>query len=226
MVINIFPNTPQYFIDDVMVAREYLHNIKDQINTVRNHCNRLDELTNEIAERDKNLQVLKDKSTAITSTINMWIYNLNDLCDKLDNASFFDFSTKRGLKKKIVEAKEYLNDLYDSQMHANTDFAKNTHHKLEKIEENQLLDTKKELYLSVKELASDISEYRQFRALFKQEYDEMLPEVNLNDYISVSDGVVSVSDATMPYISTIYYENIYIRTEENVDGANYSAEEI
>lgn len=226
MVINVFNNTPQHFIDDVVCAREYLHGIRDQVSVVRNIVEQLNTLNRDLDERDKKIEQLRNKSITIISTINLWKYNLNDLQEKLNKISSLDFKNKRLLKKQITETKECLNDLYDSQAKTSEELLENTRRKLFQTEEIKLNDTQKELYGAVKKLASDISEYRQFRALFKQEYNEILPEVNLTDFVNVTGKGVKVEDTPMPFVSMMYYDNIYFKTEEHIDGEVYSAEEV
>lgn len=223
MYVQINASTPQVYLDDVEVARDYLREIKSVFADVKDCVEDLELARESATERDEEIEKLKAKVTVSISSINMWKYEEYVLQKRLSGLSRFDFKAKKNIKKQLDDIKEYLNDLSEIREHSSIRLLALDRNWQNKAEEREAEKVKRKLYGKVKHFGEVVNEYRQFRSLFAREHGEYLPEVNMSDFVQVSNGEVSVVGKEIPFVSVLYYESP-IKTDIMFEGEECTAE--
>lgn len=223
MYVQINSSTPQVYLDDVEVARGYLHEIKSAFADVKDCVEDLEIARESAIKRGEEIEKLKAKITVSISSINMWKYEEYVLQKKLAGLSRFDFKAKKKVKKQLEDIKEYLSDLSEIRERSSVRLLSLDRNWQNKAEEKEAENVKRKLYGKVKHFGEAVNEYRQFRSLFAREYGEYLPEVNMSDFVQVSNGEVSVVGKEIPFVSVLYYD-CPIKTDVTIEDREYTAE--
>lgn len=223
MYVQINASTPQLYIDDIEVARDYLHEIKSAFEDVKDCIDDLESTRRSVIKRDEEIEELKAKITASISSTNMWRYDEYLLQKQLEGLSRFDFKAKKKIKRQLDDIQEYLSDLSTVRENSKIQLLALDRNWQNKTEEKEAETIKRELYGKVKKFGEAVNEYRQFRSLFVREHGEHLPEVNMSDFVQVSNGEVSVIGKDIPFVSVSYYGHP-MRTDTIFEGEECSVE--